>query len=104
MRRCVIVELGALGDFEERIDARPDLGFVVATADATASDGSVAVEIGEVGCCPLGLVTIARALLTTAGDMLDAAPLHRERTAGLAAYIAAAQAVLADPFAFEPRP
>ncbi len=103
MSRCIVEEVSVLDDFGERIDARPDLGFIVATADTIATDGSVTVEFGEVGCCPLGLAAMARALLTAAGDMLDADLLHRERAAGLAAYIAAGRAVLEDPFAFEPR-
>lgn len=95
MRRCLAEEMVALEAFDERISARPDLGFVVATAELDPADCSVTVNVSDVGCSPLCLVSIAAELLAAASEMIEgAAPDTRQAAADLIGAIASARQAL----------
>lgn len=94
MRRCAVEETIVLQAFEERIAARSDLGFVVATTELHR-DASVTVSLSDVGCTPLCLISLAAELLAAGQEMLEAQPDVREMASDLLACVIAARASLA---------
>lgn len=72
MSRCPVEAMVALSAFHERIGTRPHAGFVVATTEPDPRDVSVTVQVSDVGCSPLCLISLANECLTIASERLSA--------------------------------
>lgn len=74
MYRCPAEEAEALAAFHQRIAAHPFAGFIVGTAEGNGADCSVSVQVSDVGCSPLCLISFAAQCLEMASERVRAMP------------------------------
>lgn len=74
MARCPVEEAEALAAFHTRIAARPAAGLIVGTAERSGADCSITVQLSDVGCSPLCLISFAAQCLELASERVRAMP------------------------------